>query len=108
MTKRTKKPDDAADAPRAPETTDTALERAPEVVSTALLDRISAALNVLRGALRKGEAVDVPPLLMAALPAEAVAGDRVLLDKWRAWEVWGTFDGGMWTVEIYQDGKLRA
>jgi len=96
MTKRTKKPDDAADAPRAPETTDTALG-----------DRMGAALNDLRWQLRKGEAVALPDFLRGALRDDPVEGDRVKVDEWRSFVVWAEWTGDEWAMLIYQDGKPR-
>lgn len=96
MTKRTEKPDDAADAPREPETTDTALG-----------DRMVAALNDLRGQLRAGEMVALPGFLRGALPDGPVEGDRVKVDDWRSFVVWAEWTSDDWAILVYQDGKPR-
>lgn len=80
----------------------------PKINNVALGDQVAAALNDLRSQLRAGEEVALPPLLAQMLPTEASAGDRVLIDNWRAWQLWAVFEKDTWQLELWQDGKIRG
>lgn len=84
-------------------------ESVPAVNHTALSEQVVAALNELRTQLSSASSpgVVLPAALARMLPPEPSNGERVLVDNWRAYEVWAVYKADAWTLEIWQDGILR-
>ncbi len=81
---------------------------AAAVDSVPLGQHMTEALNDLRNQLRAGGIVNVPALLLRALPDNVGAGDRVLIDDWRGHKVWGEWNGDGWVVEVFDNGTRRT
>lgn len=80
-----------------------------EIYRVALGEQAAAALNDLRTQLSSASSpgVVLPAALARMLPPEPSNGERVLVDNWRAYEVWAVYKADAWTLEIWQDGILR-
>ena len=74
---------------------------------TALLDKLSVAINFLRQQLRGNETLVLPGLIMQMLPVNPGAGDRAKILDWRAYVVWAEWTGVNWDIIVYQDGTLK-